>query len=152
MNRFSSAYFANIADFGISLTLRHTYFRSIHFRRFGRGFSGLSDVFSVCRVHLLLVASCTLPGFHLLPVWSIHRVLLLREESLLVGGRLCLLNGLFKADKCLVTYIAAYLYVKRLNSWSGACDYLMGSPKLSGLPFGDACRYVDWPDSVSASH
>ena len=31
------------------------------------------------------VASCTLLDFHLLPVWSIYRVLLLREESQLVG-------------------------------------------------------------------
>ena len=29
--------------------------------------------------------------------------------------------------------------------WVDACDYSMGSPKLTGVPFDDACRYMDWP-------
>ena len=45
----------------------------------------------------------------------------------------------------LVTFIAAYRYVRSLNSWVDACDYSMGSPKLTGVPFDDACRYIDWP-------
>ena len=44
----------------------------------------------------------------------------------------------------LVTFIAAYRYVRSLNSWVDACDYSMGSPKLTGVPFDDACRYKDW--------
>ena len=47
------------------------------------------------------------------------------------------------------TFIAAYRYVRSLNSWVGACDYSMGSPKLTGVPFDDACRYMDWPLTAS---
>ena len=45
----------------------------------------------------------------------------------------------------LVTFIGAHRYVRSLNSWVDACDYSMGSPKLTGVPFDDACRYMDWP-------
>ena len=35
--------------------------------------------------------------------------------------------------------------MKSLSSWVDACDYSMGSPNLTGVPFDDACRYMDWP-------
>ena len=38
----------------------------------------------------------------------------------------------------LVTFIAAYHYVRIFNSWVDAYDYARGSPKLTGLPFNHA--------------
>ena len=54
----------------------------------------------------------------------------------------------------LVTFIAAYHYMRIFNSWVGAYEYSAGSvsggamelnaPKLTGVPFNDAYRYMDW--------
>merc|ERR1711965_884871 len=54
----------------------------------------------------------------------------------------------------LVTFIAAYHYVRIFNSWVGSYEYSPGtvsggamelnSPKLTGVPFNDAYRYMDW--------
>merc|ERR1711981_1473632 len=45
----------------------------------------------------------------------------------------------------LVTFIAAYHYIRIFNSWVGAYDYTPGSePELTGVPFNDAYRYMDW--------
>ena len=54
----------------------------------------------------------------------------------------------------LVTFIAAYHYVRIFNSWVGAYEYSRGTvsggamelnaPKLTGVPFNDAYRYMDW--------
>merc|ERR1719265_3027166 len=54
----------------------------------------------------------------------------------------------------LVTFIAAYHYVRIFNSWVGAYEYSAASvkdgamelnaPKLTGVPFNDAYRYMDW--------
>jgi bacteriorhodopsin len=48
----------------------------------------------------------------------------------------------------LVTFIAAYHYVRIFNSWVDAYDYkgVEGGkpPKLTGVPFNDAYRYMDW--------
>jgi len=44
----------------------------------------------------------------------------------------------------LVTFIAAYHYVRIFNSWVDAYDYSTGSPRLTGVPFNDAYRYMDW--------
>merc|ERR1711981_1179351 len=48
----------------------------------------------------------------------------------------------------LVTFIAAYHYVRIFNSWVGAYDYKGveegHGPKLTGVPFNDAYRYMDW--------
>jgi len=48
----------------------------------------------------------------------------------------------------LVTFIAAYHYVRIFNSWVAAYDYTgvkQGEgPKLTGIPFNDAYRYMDW--------
>ena len=54
------------------------------------------------------------------------------------------------ADSCvcgvyisgLVTFIAAYYYIRIFNYWVDAYSY-EGS-KLTGLPFNDAYRYMDW--------
>merc|ERR1739848_479645 len=48
----------------------------------------------------------------------------------------------------LVTFIAAYHYIRIFNSWVDAYDH--GGvpqgypPKLTGVPFNDAYRYMDW--------
>jgi len=54
----------------------------------------------------------------------------------------------------LVTFIAAYHYIRIFNSWVGAYEYsatkvvggAMGdsAPSLTGVPFNDAYRYMDW--------
>merc|ERR1719343_668234 len=46
----------------------------------------------------------------------------------------------------LVTFIAAYHYIRIFNSWVDAYEYSPGKPdpKLTGLPFNDAYRYMDW--------
>merc|ERR1719498_2258946 len=54
----------------------------------------------------------------------------------------------------LVTFIAAYHYIRIFNSWVEAYEYTAGdvvngaldmqAPKLTGVPFNDAYRYMDW--------
>jgi len=54
----------------------------------------------------------------------------------------------------LVTFIAAYHYFRIFNSWVEAYSYTSGkvedgaldtmAPKLTGVPFNDAYRYMDW--------
>merc|ERR1712160_147397 len=54
----------------------------------------------------------------------------------------------------LVTFIAAYHYIRIFNSWVEAYKYApsklkdgameTGAPTLSGVPFNDAYRYMDW--------
>merc|ERR1712141_459115 len=48
----------------------------------------------------------------------------------------------------LLTFIAAYHYIRIFNSWVEAYDYRgveQGQgPKLTGVPFNDAYRYMDW--------
>jgi len=54
----------------------------------------------------------------------------------------------------LVTFIAAYHYIRIFNSWVGAYHYAAGkevggametsTPTLTGVPFNDAYRYMDW--------
>jgi bacteriorhodopsin len=54
----------------------------------------------------------------------------------------------------LVTFIAAYHYMRIFNSWVDAYQYTpgkvldgaldIGTPTLTGVPFNDAYRYMDW--------
>merc|ERR1711920_1191726 len=46
----------------------------------------------------------------------------------------------------LVTFIAAYHYIRIFNSWVDAYHCAPGSdaPTLTGVPFNDAYRYMDW--------
>merc|ERR1719321_108694 len=55
----------------------------------------------------------------------------------------------------LVTFIAAYHYIRIFNSWVESYEYQAGTPdkygalfieapKLTGVPFNDAYRYMDW--------
>merc|ERR1712107_721202 len=46
----------------------------------------------------------------------------------------------------LVTFIAAYHYARIFNSWVDAYKYSpnKADPALTGLPFNDAYRYMDW--------
>jgi len=54
----------------------------------------------------------------------------------------------------LVTFIAAYHYIRIFNSWVDAYQYSAGAvkggalemmaPALTGVPFNDAYRYMDW--------
>merc|ERR1712100_390860 len=54
----------------------------------------------------------------------------------------------------LVTFIAAYHYIRIFNSWVEAYEYKpatveggameIGAPHLTGVPFNDAYRYMDW--------
>merc|ERR1712193_12105 len=46
----------------------------------------------------------------------------------------------------LVTFIAAYHYIRIFNSWVESYRYSVGKPdpELTGVPFNDAYRYMDW--------
>jgi len=47
----------------------------------------------------------------------------------------------------LVTFIAAYHYMRIFNSWTEAYHYGLDKgpqPQLTGIPFNDAYRYMDW--------
>merc|ERR1711877_39955 len=46
----------------------------------------------------------------------------------------------------LVTFIAAYHYARIFNSWVDAYHYSPNNvnPELTGVPFNDAYRYMDW--------
>merc|ERR1712113_1382596 len=46
----------------------------------------------------------------------------------------------------LVTFIAAYHYARIFNSWVDAYQYSPNNvnPELTGVPFNDAYRYMDW--------
>merc|ERR1711912_164484 len=49
----------------------------------------------------------------------------------------------------LVTFIAAYHYIRIFNSWVEAYEYKdpatnITDPQLTGVPFNDAYRYMDW--------
>merc|ERR1711957_281867 len=48
----------------------------------------------------------------------------------------------------LVTFIAAYHYIRIFNSWVDAYHYsddaYLADPLLTGVPFNDAYRYMDW--------
>lgn len=53
----------------------------------------------------------------------------------------------------LVTFIAAYHYYRIFNSWVASYKYpaiggsgktTVGNPQLTGIPFNDAYRYMDW--------
>jgi len=46
----------------------------------------------------------------------------------------------------LVTFIAAYHYMRIFNSWVDAYHYSgdPAAPKATGVPFNDAYRYMDW--------
>merc|ERR1711985_175397 len=54
----------------------------------------------------------------------------------------------------LVTFIAAYHYIRIFNSWVDAYEYkpqsveggamTLANPTLTGVPFNDAYRYMDW--------
>jgi bacteriorhodopsin len=48
----------------------------------------------------------------------------------------------------LVTFIAAYHYFRIFNSWTEAYEFPVGSngaaPVITGKPFNDAYRYMDW--------
>lgn len=44
----------------------------------------------------------------------------------------------------LVTFIAAYHYLRIFESWEAAYEYVDGTLQATGVPFNDAYRYVDW--------
>ncbi len=44
----------------------------------------------------------------------------------------------------IVTLIAGYHYVRIFNSWESAFTLVNGKLSLTGIPFNDAYRYVDW--------
>jgi bacteriorhodopsin len=46
----------------------------------------------------------------------------------------------------MVTFIAAYHYLRIFNSWTESYNYTKegGDPVLTGTPFNDAYRYMDW--------
>jgi bacteriorhodopsin len=63
--------------------------------------------------------------------------------------RLGSVNESYKSALCitgLVTFIAAYHYIRIFNSWTEAYEFgaAGGDPTMTGKPFNDAYRYMDW--------
>jgi bacteriorhodopsin len=62
--------------------------------------------------------------------------------------RMSAVQDRYKSAVCisgLVTFIAAYHYFRIFNSWVEAYSYSTeGGPNLTGVPFNDAYRYMDW--------
>merc|ERR1712076_252208 len=63
--------------------------------------------------------------------------------------RMSAVTDRYKSAVCisgLVTFIAAYHYFRIFNSWVEAYSYSTTSsgPQLTGVPFNDAYRYMDW--------
>merc|ERR1712084_57378 len=62
--------------------------------------------------------------------------------------RMSAVQDRYKSAVCisgLVTFIAAYHYFRIFNSWVEAYSYLGGhGPQLTGVPFNDVYRYMDW--------
>jgi len=84
-------------------------------------------VYNVLSFSLASMAAST--AFFFLRVSSIHEKY---KSALVISG--------------LVTFIAAYHYVRIFNSWTEAYEFPKGGgdPVLTGKPFNDAYRYMDW--------
>jgi bacteriorhodopsin len=72
--------------------------------------------------------------------------------TLYLWFRMSAVKDQYKSAVCisgLVTFIAAYHYIRIFNSWVEAFEYHVGGkdgdpPTLTGVPFNDAYRYMDW--------
>merc|ERR1712087_1011684 len=84
-------------------------------------------VYNVLSFSLASMAASTM--FFWLRVSSVHEKY---KSALVISG--------------LVTFIAAYHYVRIFNSWSESYAFPAdgGHPTLTGKPFNDAYRYMDW--------
>jgi bacteriorhodopsin len=84
-------------------------------------------VYNVLSFSLASMAASTM--FFWLRVSSVHEKY---KSALVISG--------------LVTFIAAYHYVRIFNSWTEAYSFPAsgGDPALTGKPFNDAYRYMDW--------
>merc|ERR1711879_464272 len=84
-------------------------------------------VYNVLSFSLASMASST--AFLWLRVSSVHEKY---KSALVISG--------------LVTFIAAYHYVRIFNSWTDAYEFSTQEvkPYLTGKPFNDAYRYMDW--------
>jgi bacteriorhodopsin len=84
-------------------------------------------VYNVLSFSLASMAASTM--FFWLRVGSVHEKY---KSALVISG--------------LVTFIATYHYVRIFNSWTESYKFSIGSadPTLTGKPFNDAYRYMDW--------
>jgi bacteriorhodopsin len=69
--------------------------------------------------------------------------------TLYLWFRMSAVKDQYKSAVCisgLVTFIAAYHYIRIFNSWVEAYEYHVDKedPTLTGVPFNDAYRYMDW--------
>merc|ERR1712137_654371 len=84
-------------------------------------------VYNVLSFSLASMAASTM--FFWLRVSSVHEKY---KSALVISG--------------LVTFIAAYHYIRIFNSWTESYEFPKsgGDPVLTGKPFNDAYRYMDW--------
>jgi len=86
-------------------------------------------VYNVLSFSLASMAASTM--FFWLRIGSVHEKY---KSALVISG--------------LVTFIAAYHYIRIFNSWTEAYTFPKGqdgaNPVLTGKPFNDAYRYMDW--------
>jgi len=97
---------------------------------FHMSFGQFDLVYNVLSFSLASMAASTM--FFWLRVSSVHEKY---KSALVISG--------------LVTFIAAYHYVRIFNSWTEAYSFTnLGAdatgPALTGVPFNDAYRYMDW--------
>jgi hypothetical protein len=87
--------------------------------------SSFDLVYNVLSFSLASMAASTM--FFWLRVGSVHEKY---KSALVISG--------------LVTFIAAYHYVRIFNSWTESYEFPKegGTPKLTGKPFNDAYRYM----------
>jgi len=69
--------------------------------------------------------------------------------TLFLWMRVPSINGQYQSALIIsgmVTFIAAYHYLRIFNSWVTSYEYksLGANPTLTGVPFNDAYRYMDW--------
>merc|ERR1712176_693527 len=90
-------------------------------------------VYNVLSFSLASMAASTM--FFWLRIGSVHEKY---KSALVISG--------------LVTFIAAYHYIRIFNSWTEAYKFDKdGALSLAGRPFNDAFRYMDWLLTVPCS-
>jgi len=108
------------------------------------------------------VQAMTMYGMSNLQYQAVYNVLSFSLASMMATTlylwfRMTAVKDQYKSAVCisgLVTFIAAYHYIRIFNSWVDAYEFPdvdapnssveVADPLLTGIPFNDAYRYMDW--------
>merc|ERR1712216_1113517 len=123
---------------------------------------GISSVDPCCSIAYFNLCAMTMYEMTNLQYQAVYNVLSFALASMMATTMFLWFRSTAVQDKYksavlisgLVTFIAAYHYMRIFNSWVGAYEYTaskvvggaMGdsAPTLTGVPFNDAYRYMDW--------